>query len=62
MLNYKEVKDLDKKSLVKKVDELKSSLFNLNLKKITTGLEKSSEIKTTKRDIARLLTAFNAKK
>lgn len=62
MLNYKEIKDLDKKTLLKKVDELKTSLFNLNLKKITTGLEKTSELKNTKRDIAKLLTAFNVKK
>lgn len=62
MLNYKEVKELDKKALLKKVEELKTSLFNLNLKKITTGLEKSSDIKSTKKDIAKLLTAYNAKK
>ena len=62
MLNYKELKELDKKTLSKKVDEFKTNLFNLNLKKITTGLEKTSELKKTKRDIARLLTAFNAKK
>jgi large subunit ribosomal protein L29 len=62
MLNYSEIKNLDAKALLKKVSELKNQLFSLKLQKLTTGLEKSSEYKNIKKDIARLLTALNSKK
>lgn len=62
MLKYNEVKDFDSKTIAKKVGELKVQLFNLKLQKVTTGLEKNADIKTTKKDIARLLTAKNSKK
>lgn len=62
MLKYSEIKNLDAKSILKKVSELKNQLFTLKLQKLTTGLEKSSEFKNIKKDIARLLTALNAKK
>jgi large subunit ribosomal protein L29 len=62
MLNYNEVKAFDSKTIAKKVNELKTQLFNLKLQKVTTGLEKNAELKNVKKDIARLLTALNSKK
>ena len=62
MLNYNEVKAFDSKTIAKKVNELKTQLFNLKLQKVTTGLEKNADLKNVKKDIARLLTALNSKK
>ena len=51
MLNYNEVKAFDSKTIAKKVNELKTQLFNLKLQKVTTGLEKNAELKNVKKDI-----------
>lgn len=61
MLKMSEIKDLDKKSLMTKVSELRRELFELGFNKTTSGLEKPHRLKELKKDIARLLTAYNAK-
>ncbi|GAB4404339.1 MAG: hypothetical protein OHK0056_00430 [Bacteriovoracaceae bacterium] len=61
VLNYKDVQKMDKKAIDGKVDALRREMFNLKMQKATTGLEKPHQLKTLKKNIARLLTAANAK-
>ena len=48
--------------ILKRVTELKSEMFNLKFSKHTTGVENPNKIKEIKKDIAKMLTAKNAKK
>ncbi len=62
MLNSSEISKLSAKELTEKVATLKSELFNSKFNKFTTGTAKPHVVKQLKKDIARLLTAKNAKK
>ena len=66
MLNYQEIKGMDKKVLEGKLSELRRGLFKLkmdkNIKKQSGGLKKSHEIRAKRRDVARVLTAIRATK
>lgn len=62
MLKMVDIKKMDKTAIVAKVAELKKELFQTKFQKHTTGIEKPHMLKATRRDIARLLTAFNANK
>ena len=62
MLKSSEISKLSAKELTEKVTSLKVELFNKKFNKFTTGIEKSHTVKDLKKDIARLLTAKNAKK
>jgi large subunit ribosomal protein L29 len=62
MLKTSEIMKLDAPAITAKVSELRRELFNLNLQKNTTSIEKTHLFKTTKKDIARLLTVLNSKK
>ena len=44
------------------LNSLRKSLLNLNFQKFTGQLEKTSEIKKTKKKIASLMTSINLKK
>lgn len=61
MLKMTEIKDWDKKVITSKVSELRAELFSFRMQKATSGLEKPHRIKEIKKDVARLLTALNAK-
>jgi len=61
MLKTSEISKLSEKDLKAKVATLKSELFNSKFNKFTTGTEKPHVVKQVKKDIARLLTALNAK-
>ncbi len=61
MLKMSEIKDWEANVLDKKVQELKVELFNINMQKTTSGIEKPHRIKEIKKDIARLLTVKSAK-
>jgi len=61
MLQMSEIKSWDAKAIDAKVSELRVELFNLKMQKATTGLEKTHKLTDTRKDIARLLTAKNAK-
>lgn len=61
MLKMSEIKDWEANVLEKKVQELKLELFNINMQKTTSGIEKPHRIKEIKKDIARLLTVKSAK-
>jgi large subunit ribosomal protein L29 len=62
MLKSSEISNLGAKELNEKVATLKTELFNKKFNKFTTGSEKPHVVKGLKKDIARLLTAKNAKK
>ncbi len=57
MLEYKEVKGWDAKTIDAKVAELRKEYFVARMQKATTGFEKPHRFKEIKKDIARLLTA-----
>lgn len=61
MLKMSDIQSMDKKAILGKVSEMRKELFNKNLEKYTTGLEKPHLMKHMKKDIARLLTALNKK-
>ena len=61
MLNMSEISKMDKEGVQAKVAELRKELFDLNLQKNTSSLEKPHLLKNIKKDIARLLTSLNSK-
>ncbi len=61
MLKTSEISNLGEKELNEKVATLKTELFNKKFTKFTTGADKPHVAKDLKKDIARLLTAKNAK-
>ncbi|MBI99972.1 MAG: 50S ribosomal protein L29 [Nocardioides sp.] len=61
MLKMSEVNKLDASAIKGQVSELRKKLFELKLQKVTTSVEKSHELKSVRKDIARLLTALNSK-
>ncbi|GMT43694.1 MAG TPA: 50S ribosomal protein L29 [Deltaproteobacteria bacterium] len=60
-MNYKELKNMDKKDLEKKSVELRSEIFTLKLRKSGENIEDPMMIRKLKRDLARTLTALNEK-
>lgn len=62
MLNYSELKELDAKTLNVKLSDKRKELFELRMQKHTSGIEKPNVLKSTKKDIAKILTAINATK
>lgn len=61
MLKMSEVNKMDASAIKGQVSELRKKLFELKLQKVTTSVEKSHELKSVRKDIARLLTALNSK-
>jgi len=55
-MKAKELRKLSNEELQEKLKELKNKLLKLRFQNEIGGLEKPSEIKATKRDIARVLT------
>jgi large subunit ribosomal protein L29 len=62
MVKSSEISKLSDKELTEKVATLKTELFHKKFNKFTTGTEKPHTVKLLKKEIARLLTAKNAKK
>jgi len=62
MAKKEKEKKLNKEQSLKKITELKKSLFNLRFKKINGQLENPSEYRLIKKDIARLYTNLNSEK
>tara|TARA_B000000532_G_C18649057_1_gene311737 strand:+ start:150 stop:350 length:201 start_codon:yes stop_codon:yes gene_type:complete len=60
MIN-KDAKNLDIKKIKEEIISLKKSLMNLNFQKSTGQLEKTADIKKTKKNIAKLKTQINEK-
>ncbi len=61
-LEMKDVEKLDANGIDAKVEELRKNLFDIRMQKAAAGIEKPHQIKLAKKNIARLLTAKNAKR
>ncbi len=62
MLKTEELRNLSREELKEKVVSLKKSLFDMRTQKSSGRIEKPSQIKHTRRDIARVLTILHEKK
>ena len=58
----KKVKKLDLKKIKSEIEDLKKSLLNLKFQKATGQLEKTAQIRKSKKNIARLTTKLNQSK
>jgi large subunit ribosomal protein L29 len=61
-MTSKEIRDLSPAEITTKLRETRESLLNLRLRKQTGQVEKTHEIRTLRKDIARLETIQNQKK
>ena len=61
-MKYTEIKDKSREELEGMLREKRLLLFQLRAKLKTMQLQDTSEIRKTKRDIARIMTAINAQK
>lgn len=62
MSTYKEISELAPAELASKLTETRDKLLQLRLRKQTGQVEKTSELRSLRKDIARLETANTAKK
>ncbi len=62
MLDPTELRNLSKQELADKIKGLKKSLYEIRSQAKTGRIEKPSEIREARRDIARILTILNEKK
>ena len=61
-MTSKEIRDLSAAEITTKIRETRESLLQLRLRKQTGQVEKTHEIRTLRKDIARLETIQNQKK
>lgn len=61
-MSYAELKEKSVKELQELLNDLKAELFSLRFKNATRQLDQTHKINLVKKDIARTLTALNAKK
>ena len=61
MLKMNDIKDWDAKTVDAKVTDLRRELFEAKMQQTAAGYDKPHRMKEIKKDIARLLTAKNAK-
>lgn len=61
-MTSKEIRDLSAEEITAKVQASRDELLQLRLRKQTGQVEKTSQIRTLRKDIARLLTIQNEKK
>ena len=59
VLKVLDIRKLDKQRIDAKVSELRKQLFDLKMKKATSGLEKPHQLSVIKQSIARLSTVRN---
>ena len=60
-MKIKEVKELETKELVEKLENAKAALDTLKLNHQVSPLENPSQIKAARRDIARMKTELNSR-
>jgi len=53
-----EIRNMSSEEIVKKIEELKSELFDMRMKQATAALEKSHKINEDRKTIARLKTVL----
>ena len=61
-MNFKEISELAPNEIETKIREGREKLLNLRLRKQTGQVEKTHELRTLRKDVARLETALSAKK
>jgi large subunit ribosomal protein L29 len=61
-MTSKEIRDLSESEITTKSNELREQLLQLKLRKQTGQVEKTSELRTLRKDIARLETIATEKK
>lgn len=61
MLKSQELRNLSKQELKEKLRDFKKTLFEMRTQAATGRVEKTSRIKQTRRDIARILTVLREK-
>ncbi|MEN3043829.1 MAG: 50S ribosomal protein L29 [Candidatus Hydrothermales bacterium] len=61
MVKASELRELDQEELLRILKELKEKLFELRTKKVLGSIEKPTEIRKFKRDIARVKTILREK-
>jgi len=61
-MKYTDIATKSVEELQKELKEKKVSLFTLKAKQKTMQLKNTQELKETKKDIARIMTAINAKR
>ncbi len=61
-MKLQEFKDMTAEELERKIKELKENLFKLKVKLNTKQLEKTAQVKTARKEIARALTILKQKK
>ena len=60
-MTSKEIRDLSAEEITTKIRETRDSLLQLRLRKQTGQVEKTHELRTLRKDIARLETILNEK-
>lgn len=61
-MTSKEIRDLSESEITTKLGETRQQLLNLRLRKQTGQVEKTHELRSLRKDVARLLTIQNQKK
>lgn len=61
-MTSKEIRDLSESEITTKLSETRQQLLNLRLRKQTGQVEKTHELRSLRKDVARLLTIQNQKK
>jgi large subunit ribosomal protein L29 len=61
-MTSKEIRELSAPEITTKLREIREQLLNLRLRKQTGQVEKTHELRTLRKDIARLETELTAKK
>ena len=57
-MKINEIRKLSDTDLVKKIEELKKTLFDLRMKHATGSLDKPSDLKNTRKAVARMKTVL----
>jgi len=60
-MNFSEIKDLTVEELRKRSQQIREELFEMKMKHSLGQVNNPIEIRTKRRDLARVLTAMNAK-
>lgn len=61
-MKFSEVKDKTQKELLENLQNLKGTLSRLSFESSNNTLKNASQVKKTKKDIARIMTALNLSK
>lgn len=61
-MKYSDIQAKDTQALQKELKEKRLQLFKLRMSQKTMQLQKTSEIRETRKDISRIMTAINAKR